>query len=137
MTSSLLIDGTHTAIFKCMYMVFTDFVFWKILWHHNWLRIMIWDHNSDWLERLLCTQEVVSSSLTGSTIRKTCSKNLYNTVKKIQMSLAFGMNWYKTHIEWLKIISAGTVDYTDGEGVRLVRKHFSVKSEAHKYLVCW
>jgi len=35
-------------------------------------------------------------------------------------------------------ISAGTVDYTGGEGVRadLSESHFSRKPEAHKSLVC-
>lgn len=38
--------------------------------------------------------------------------------------------------EGLRNISAGTVDYTDGEGVRLVRKHSSMKSESHKLKTC-
>lgn len=38
--------------------------------------------------------------------------------------------------EGLRHISAGTVDYTDGEGVRLARKHSSKKSESHKSLAC-
>ena len=38
--------------------------------------------------------------------------------------------------EGLRNISAGTVDYTDGEGVRLARKHFLMKSESHKSLAC-
>ena len=38
--------------------------------------------------------------------------------------------------EGLKNISAGTVDYTDGEGVRLVYKHSLMKSESHKSLAC-
>lgn len=39
--------------------------------------------------------------------------------------------------EGLKIISAGTVDYTDGEDRRpnLLKRHSSVKSEAHESLV--
>ena len=38
----------------------------------------------------------------------------------------------------LNNISAGTVDYTDGEDRRpnLLKGHSSVKSEAHKSLVC-
>ena len=59
--------------------------------------------------------------------------DIYNTVKKIQSPL----NWHKTHIEWLRNISAGTVDYTNGGEVRLACKHSSVKSEAHKSLACW
>ena len=38
--------------------------------------------------------------------------------------------------EGLRNISAGTVDYTDGGGVRLVRKHSPMKSESHKSLAC-
>lgn len=38
--------------------------------------------------------------------------------------------------EGLRNISAGTVDYTDGEGVRLARKHSLMKSESHKSLAC-
>ena len=38
--------------------------------------------------------------------------------------------------EGLRKISAGTVDYTDGEGVRLVYKHSLMKSESHKSLAC-
>lgn len=38
--------------------------------------------------------------------------------------------------EGLRIISAGTVDYTDGEGIRLARKQPSVKSESHESLAC-
>lgn len=38
--------------------------------------------------------------------------------------------------EGLRSISAGTVDYTDGGGVRLARKHSSMKSESHKSLAC-
>ena len=38
--------------------------------------------------------------------------------------------------EGLRNISAGTVDYTDGGGVRLVRKHAPMKSESHKSLAC-
>ena len=38
--------------------------------------------------------------------------------------------------EGLRNISAGTVDYTDGEGVRLACKHSLKKSESHKSLAC-
>ena len=38
--------------------------------------------------------------------------------------------------EGLRNISAGTVDYTDGEGVRLACKHSLMKSESHKSLAC-
>lgn len=38
--------------------------------------------------------------------------------------------------EGLRNISAGTVDYTDGEGVSLARKHSLMKSESHKSLAC-
>ena len=38
--------------------------------------------------------------------------------------------------EGLRNISAGTVDYTDGGGVRLARKHSPMKSESHKSLTC-
>lgn len=38
--------------------------------------------------------------------------------------------------EGLRNISAGTVDYTDGEGVRLACKHSSMKSESRKSLAC-
>lgn len=38
--------------------------------------------------------------------------------------------------EGLRNISAGTVDYTDEEGVRLARKHSLMKSESHKSLAC-
>ena len=38
--------------------------------------------------------------------------------------------------EGLRNISARTVDYTDGGGVRLARKHSSKKSESHKSLAC-
>ena len=39
--------------------------------------------------------------------------------------------------EGLRNISAGTVDYTDGEGVRLACKHSLKKSESYKSLACW
>ena len=38
--------------------------------------------------------------------------------------------------EGLRNISAGAVDYTDGEGVRLACKHSLMKSESHKSLAC-
>ena len=38
--------------------------------------------------------------------------------------------------EGIRNISAGTVDYTDGGGVRLARKHSPMKSESHKSLAC-
>ena len=38
--------------------------------------------------------------------------------------------------EGLRNRSAGTVDYTDGEGVRLACKHSLMKSESHKSLAC-
>lgn len=38
--------------------------------------------------------------------------------------------------EGLRNISAGTVDYTDGEGVRLACKHSLMKSESYKSLAC-
>lgn len=38
--------------------------------------------------------------------------------------------------EGIKNISAGTVDYTGGDDVRLACKQLSVKPEAHKFLVC-
>lgn len=38
--------------------------------------------------------------------------------------------------EGLRNISAGTVDYTDGEGVRLVYKHSLMKSESHNSSIC-
>ena len=45
-------------------------------------------------------------------------------------------SWGNILEEGIRNISAGTVDYTDGGGVRLARKHFPMKSESHKSLAC-
>ena len=46
------------------------------------------------------------------------------------------MNWYKTHIEGLKIISAWTVDYTGGADIIPNIRLLAMKPEANKSLVC-
>ena len=61
---------------------------------------------------------------------------LYNSTKKAQRYLDFVMNWCKTHIEGLKIISAWTVDYTGGADVIPNIRLSAMKPEANKSLVC-
>ena len=61
---------------------------------------------------------------------------LYNSTKKAQRSLDFVINWHKTYIEWLRNISAGTVDYTGGVDVRPIQWQSAMKLEANKSLVC-
>ena len=61
---------------------------------------------------------------------------LYNSTKKAQRYLDFVMNWCKTHIEGLKIISAWTVDYTSGADIITNIRLSAIKPEANKSLVC-
>jgi len=65
-----------------------------------------------------------SIAFTNLSVREWTCKNGH----KLDRDLNAAKNILK---EGLKIISAGTVDYTDGDGVRSSNTQLSAKSEAH------